>query len=210
MNVFVINNPRFHVFRSVRHLYPFCSSLTAHTNAFKRPLSESITVDNRDKRPVITPLNKGERLSKRSRTNSQSSSSPLFSFQASIPVSDAFSPSSSQISQDASHPSTGNQEVNKEVLDADPTEESLKDISNNFFEDIELLDDLSPFSLYLRPPQSSARLRRYITRHPYTEERERHYSSPINVYEDICLESSEYRQRYLDKHRRTRDSRLSC
>ena len=92
MNIFVINNSRFHIFRSVRHLYLFCSSLIAYTNAFRRPLSESIIVDNRDKRSAITSLNKNKRLLKRSRTNSQSSSSSLPSFQVSISASDAFSP----------------------------------------------------------------------------------------------------------------------
>ena len=95
MNAFVINNSRFHIFRSVRHLYSFCPPLTAYINAFKRPLGESIIVDNRGKRLVITSLNKGERPSKRSRTNSQLSSSPLLSFQVSISASDAFSSSPS-------------------------------------------------------------------------------------------------------------------
>ena len=210
MNTFAINNPRSHVSRSARHLYPFCPPLTAHTNAFRRPLGESTTAGNRGKRPATTPLNKGERPSKRSRTDSQPSSSPLPSSQASIPASDASSPPPFQTSQDASHPPVGNQEVNKEALNADPIEESLKDISNDFFEDIELLDDLLSFSLYLRLSQSSARLRRYIIRHSYIKERDRYYSSLINIYEGICSESSEYRQRCLDKHRRIRDSRLSC
>ena len=186
INAFVINNSRFHVFRSVRYLYPFCSPLTAYTNAFRRPLSESIIVGNRGKRLVITSLNKGERPSKRSRTNSQSSSSSLFSSQVSISASDAFSPPPSQISQDALHLSIGNQEVNEEALDVDPTEESLKDISNDFFEDIELLDDLLSFSPYLGPPQSSARLRRYIARYSYIEESERHYLSFMNVICNRC------------------------
>ena len=108
-------------------------------------------------------------------------------------ASDAFSPPPSQTSQDALYSSSGNQKVNKEALDADSTEESLKDILNNFFEDIELLNDLSPFSFYLRPPQLSARLRRYIIQYSYTEERERHYSNLMNIYEGICLESSECR-----------------
>ena len=171
----------------------FLLYFNAFTDAFRRPLSESNIAGNRGKRPVITPHNKRERPFKRPRTDSQPSSSSMPSSQASISASDASSSPPSQTSQDASHPPPGNQEANKEALDADPTEESLKDISNNFFEDIELLDDLSPFSPYLGPPQSSARLRRYIARHPYTEERERHYSSLINVYEDICSESSKCR-----------------
>ena len=186
----------------------FLLYFNAFTDAFRRPLSESSIVGNRGKRSVITPHNKRERPFKRPRTNSQPSSSPMPSSQASISASDASSPPPSQTFQDASYSPPGNQEVNEEALDADSIEESLKDISNNFFEDIELLDDLSPFSPYLRPPQPSARLRRYITRHPYTEERERHYSSLINIYEGICSESSKCRQRYLGKHRRIRGSRL--
>ena len=175
----------------------FLLYFNAFTNAFKRPLSESNIVDNRDKRSAITPHNKRGRPFKRPRTNSQPSSSPIPSFQASIPASDASSPPPSQTSQDASHPSAENQEVNEEALDTDPTKESLKDISNNFFEnielisndffeDIELLDDLSSFSPYLNLSQSSARLRRYIARYSYTEESERHYLNPINVICNRC------------------------
>ena len=175
----------------------FLLYFNAFTDAFRRPLSESSIVGNRDKRSVITLYNKRERSFKRPRTNSQLSSSPMPSFQASIPASDASSPPPSQTSQDASHPSAENQEVNEEALDTDPTKESLKDISNNFFEnielisndffeDIELLDDLSPFSPYLSPPQSPARLRRYIARHPYTEEPERYYLSLMNVIYNRC------------------------
>ena len=188
----------------------FLLYFNAFTNAFRRSLSESNIVDNRDKRLAITSHNKRGRSFKRPRTNSQPSSSSILSFQASISVSDASSSPSFQTSQDASYSPSGNQEVNKEALDADPTEESLKDISNDFFKDIELLDDLSPFSPYLKLSQSSARLRRYIIRHSYIEERERHYSNLMNVYEDICSESSECRQRYLDKYRRIRGSRLGC
>ena len=188
----------------------FLLYFNAFTDAFRRPLSESSIVDNRGKRLAIISHNKRERPFKRSRTDSQPSSSPMLSSQVSILVSDASSPPSSQTSQDALYSSLGNQEVNEEALDADPIEESLKDISNDFFEDIELLDDLLSFSLYLRLSQSSARLRRYIIRHSYIKERDRYYSSLINIYEGICSESSEYRQRCLDKHRRIRDSRLSC
>ena len=163
-------------------------------NAFKRSLSESIIVDNRDKRLVITSHNKRERPLKRRRTNSQFSSLSIFSFQVSISVSDAFSSPPFQIFQDALYSSIENQEVNKEALNVDSIKESLKDISNNFFEDIELisndffedielLDDLSSFSPYLSLSQSLTRLRRYITRYSYTEESKRYYLSFINI---IC------------------------
>ena len=121
----------------------------------------------------------------------------MLSSQVSISASDAFSSPPSQISQDASHSSIENQEVNEEALDVDPIEESLKDISNNFFEDIELisndffedielLDDLSSFSPYLSLSQSSARLRRYIAQYSYTEEPKRHYLSLMNIICNRC------------------------
>ena len=121
----------------------------------------------------------------------------MLSFQVSISVSDAFSSPPSQISQDALYSFTENQEVNEEALNINPIKESLKDISNNFFEDIELisnnffedielLDDLSPFSPYLDLSQSSARLRRYIARYPYIEESKRHYLSLMNIICNRC------------------------
>ena len=175
----------------------FLLYFNAFTNAFRRSLSESNIVDNRGKRSAITPYNKRERSFKRSRTDSQLSSSPIFSFQVSIPASDASSSSPSQTFQNASYSSAGNQEVNKEALNVDSIKESLKDISNNFFEDIELisnnffediklLDDLSSFSPYLSSSQPLARLRHYITRHSYTEESKRHYLNLINVICNRC------------------------
>ena len=121
----------------------------------------------------------------------------MSSSQVSILVSDEFSPPPFQIFQDALYSFTENQEVNKEALNVDSIKESLKDISNNFFkdielisndffEDIELLDDLLSFSSYLSSSQSSARLRRYIARYPYTEESKRHYLSFINVICNRC------------------------
>ena len=193
MNIFAFDISRGTLTKHIRYRALLSALCVDSIDAFRSPLSESSSADNRGIRLRLNSIisNSRGRPSKRLRIDLSLSSS-LSSSQVSNAVSNAsfLSPSSQNsfiVSQDTSN--TSKRLSIEEVYSLEFSEDLLQDSPDDFFQDIELFEDLSLdslSSLYIRPPQPLKRLQRFIARHPYTEESKRYHLNPRDLICAYC------------------------